>query len=243
MASAEELVRDMDAQGIEVSVALGYGWCDPGLARETNDYLLDAARRFPGRVIPFCSVNPCWGRQAAAEMERCAALGARGVGELHPDTQGFDPGNAATMGPMMEAAQAHGLMVLVHSSEPVGHDYPGKGRTTPEVLLRFIINFPQATIVCAHWGGGLPFYALMPEVRRAMTNVYVDTASSLLLYQSQVWPAVARMLGPDKILFGSDYPLATPGRMLRQVEETLPDAGERQRILHDNAAALLRLRR
>ena len=38
------------------------------------------------------------------------------------------------------------------------------------------------TIIAAHWGGGLPFYALMPEVRDALQNVWFDTAAGHLLY-------------------------------------------------------------
>ena len=79
-----------------------------------------------------------------------------GVGELHPDPQGYDIGDERTMAPLMEAARHLGLIVTTHSSEPVGHTYPGKGATRPESLWRFILAFPDVTIVCAHWGGGLP---------------------------------------------------------------------------------------
>ena len=88
------------------------------------------------------------------EAERCAAAGLRGIGELHPDTQGLDITDAADMGPLMALARSLNLPVLLHCSEPVGHSYPGKGKTTPDKVWRFIENFPDNIIICAHWGGG-----------------------------------------------------------------------------------------
>ena len=90
MATAEELVTAMDEDGVDVSVALGYGWCDHGMAIEANDYLIEAANCHKGRILPFCSVNPLWGDDALREVERCVDLGAIGIGELHPTTQQFD---------------------------------------------------------------------------------------------------------------------------------------------------------
>ena len=121
----------------------------------------------------------------------------------------------------------------------VGHIYQGKGKTRPEVLWRFIQNFQKATIVCAHWGGGLPFYALMPEVKEILTNVYFDTAASPFLYTPDVFQTVADLVGTDKILMGSDCPLLRTRRLIKQVTESrLPEEGK-EAILGGNAARLL----
>jgi len=241
LATAEELVETMDSHGVDTAVALGFGWCDPGVAREANDYILEATRRFPGRLVGFCSVSPRWGQAAVTEVERCARQGARGIGELHPDTQGFDLADPKAMAPVMEVARAYGLVVLTHASEPVGHPYPGKGNTTPQILLGFVERFPDVAIVAAHWGGGLPFYALMPEVAEATANLYFDTAASPFLYRPQVFSIVSQLVGANRILFGSDYPLLQPQRVLRQLEEAMPSLPERQQILEGNAARLLGL--
>ena len=241
MATAEEVVAAMDAAGVDIAVAMGVGWTDPGLAREANDYIVQSVREFPGRLVGFCSVNPAWGADAVVEVERCAAAGLRGIGELHPDTQGFDLGSAQVMAPIMDAARGLELVVLVHSSEPVGHTYPGKGRTTPEKLYRLALNYPDNAIVCAHWGGGLPFYALMPEVAEALRGVYFDTAASPFLYRHEVFSTVAGLIGPDRVLFGTDFPLIKHSRLLRQVEEAHLDAESREKILGGNARTLLGL--
>ena len=219
MASAEDLIRAMDEDGVRRAIAMGMGWTDKGLARESNDYIIEAARRCPDRIIPFCSVNPAWGGDAAAsETDRCARLGARGIGELHPDTQGFDL--AADVRPILEVADEFRLAVTVHSSEPVGHLYPGKGDTTPRELMKLIETsreYPGVKIICAHWGGGLPFYALMPEVRDALANVWFDTAATPFLYSRRVFSVAAALVGTDKILPASDFPLMRFARIRRQI--------------------------
>jgi uncharacterized protein len=241
MATAEDLVQAMDKAGIDKAVVTGMGWTDQELAVEVNDYIIQSVARYPARIIGFCAVNPAWGSIAIEEVGRCAAAGLTGIGELHPDTQRFDLTDRSVMLPLMDAARDLGLPVLIHASEPVGHLYPGKGHTTPDKLYRFIQNFPENVIICAHWGGGLPFYALMPEVPKILKNVYFDTAASPFLYRPQVFAAVTGLVGPDKILFGTDYPLIQHRRLLRQVKNSGLDAEAQKAILGDNAARLLGL--
>ncbi len=241
MATAEALIDAMDRAQVSRAVVLGMGWCDRALATEVNDYIAESVARYPDRLSGFCSVNPAWGDRATLELERCAAAGLRGVGELHPDTQGFDITYKACLAPVMDAARRLGLPVLVHSSEPVGHQYPGKGRTTPEKLYRFIDNFPQDSIICAHWGGGLPFYAMMPEVPKVIQNVYFDMAASPFLYRPEVVTTVAGLVGAEKVLFATDYPLIQHRRLIRQVEESGLDSAAQEAILGGNAARLLGL--
>ena len=240
MATAEELIAAMDEDGVDTSVALGYGWCDPDVARESNDYLLESAERFPGRIVPFCSVHPRWGRAALDEVERCVERGAAGIGELHPTSQRIALGRDRGLAKLMALAAKRELPVVVHGSEPVGHAYPGKGTTHPDALLAFVQRFPETRIVCAHWGGGLPFYALMPEVRASLANVYFDSAASPFLYEPGVFGAVAGTVGIERMLFGSDFPLLRARRVAREAIDGLR-AKDAAQVLGGNAARLLGL--
>ena len=238
MTTAEGLVAAMDEDGVDLSVALGYGWCDRDVAREANDCLLDAAARYPGRIAAFCSVHPGWGEDALREVERCADAGAVGIGELHPTSQGIDLASDESFAPIARFAAERGLLVAVHGSEPVGHIYPGKGSTTPERLLAAAQRFPDVRWVFAHWGGGLPFHALMPEVKEALANTYFDSAASPFLYDARVFDVAVRAVGADRVLFGSDYPLLSASRVMEQARSTL-DAAAAQAVLGGNAARLL----
>ena len=244
MSTAEELIASMDGAGVDVSVMAGIGWTDPELARRCNDYLLEQAARQPKRLVALCGASPAWSESVlAAELERCAAGGARGVGELHPDSQRFDLAVKEATAVLMELARRLGLFVLTHASEPVGHQYAGKGSATPQVLLAFAQSYPQNTIVAAHWGGGLPFYALMPEVAEALSNVYFDTAASPFLYQPRIFKLAPEAVGYGRVLFGSDFPLLAQARVLRQLREAgLPSEAE-DAIAGGNAARLLGIER
>lgn len=241
LATADEVIDAMDQAKVDVAVVMGVGWTDRALAVEANDYIIDSVKRFPTRLIGFCSVNPAWGDDALKEVERCAGEGVKGIGELHPDTQGFDLASRDVMAPLMDVARSLDLVVLTHSSEPVGHVYPGKGKTTPDKLYSFIRHFRQNTIVCAHWGGGLPFYTLMPEVAKDLDNVYYDTAASPYLYKKEIIPAVVGLNGPDRILFGTDFPLIKHRGLLKQIGEAPISPEARANILGGNARELLGL--
>lgn len=239
LTDAEDIVASMDEGGVDRSVILNFGWSSQELCRETNDYILEAAARFPTRLIPFISVHPRGGPSAVEEVRRCAREGARGIGELNPDGQGFDLDDQDTMRPLVEAVLDEGMIFQSHSSEPVGHLYRGKGQTTPDIVYRFVESFPELTTVFCHWGGGLPFYGLMPEVARALKNVYFDTAASPYLYRDEIYSHVAAILGADKIIFGSDYPLLKQGRFVQRIKSLTIREDEKARILGENAARLL----
>ncbi len=241
LASVDDLMDAMDAAEVDAAVAVGIGWQDIELAREANDHLAEAVASSNGRLIGFCAVSPAWGDDAILEVERCAAAGLRGIGELHPDTQGFNIDDASTMAPLMAVAKRLGLPVVAHSSEPVGHAYQGKGTVTPQRLLSFIEAFPDQPIIAAHWGGGLPFYALMPEVNAALSHTYFDTAASPFLYDAQVFSTAAGLVGAGKILFGTDFPLIKHPRLLEQVRQSGLSADDQARITGGNIARLLGL--
>ena len=241
VATAEELIASMDEEGIDISIILNIGWTDHELCLQTNDYIMEAISRYPDRLVGFCAIQPRAGKAAIAEIERCVRGGIRGIGEIRPDIQGFDLGDEAIMNPVIEAARRHGLVLLTHSSEPVGHEYKGKGNITPDILYRFICRFPQLPIVCAHWGGGLPFYALMPEVKTALGNVFFDTAASPFLYRPEIFKHVAEIVGVDKILFGSDYPLMPPSRIIKQLRSLNMGPEAEALILGGNAKRLLNI--
>ncbi len=239
LATAEELVADMDEADIELSVVLNIGWASHELCVRTNDYILDSVSHYPKRLIGFCAIQPGAGDAAIAEIERCARGGAKGIGELRSDVQAFDLTDKTTMKPLVDAALEHDLILLTHSSEPVGHEYSGKGSITPDILYSFVTAFPNLRVVCAHWGGGLPFYALMPEVARGLANVFFDTAATVFLYRPEIFEQVSRIIGSDRILFGTDYPLMHQDRVLAQVQSARLPAKDKARILGDNAQQML----
>jgi predicted TIM-barrel fold metal-dependent hydrolase len=241
IATAEELLASMEEAEVDRSVILGFAWSEQELCREHNEYLLEAAARSGGRLVPFCAIQPRAGDKALAEIERCVRGGACGLGELRPDSQGYSL-DQGTGDILSGAALRHDLVLLFHVSEPVGHAYPGKSGLELDAFYRFVSCHQELTAVGAHWAGGLPFYAIMPEVKEALANVYVDTAATPFLYGPAVYRQVAELVGAERILFGSDYPLISQRRQRQAIEASLgDDESGRRLVLGENACRLLRL--
>ena len=241
LATAEEIIAAMDKDGVDVSVVLNYGWSTLSLCAEVNDYILESVSRYPKRLVGFCSVVPSEDDAALREVERCIKNGARGIGELRLDDHLLKKHSPAVLQPIIDTIIKNNLILLTHASEPVGHQYSGKGTATPDLLYTLITAFPDLKLVCAHWGGGLPFYALMPEVKNALKNVYFDTAASPFLYTPQVYSQVAQLVGADKILFGSDFPLIPQRRFLKEIAALDLPEDAKNKILAGNAKKLLGL--
>jgi predicted TIM-barrel fold metal-dependent hydrolase len=241
LATAEDIIRNMDECGIDRTVILNLSWQSHDLCIRTNDYMLESIDRYPDRLSCFCAVYAPDKDNAIAEIERCAKNGAQGIGEIRPDMPGFDFSNITPLSDIVRALIENKLILLLHASEPVGHIYSGKGTATPELLYPFIATFPDLKIVCAHWGGGLPFYALMPEVADALHNVYFDSAATPFLYRPDIFRLVRDVAGNGKILFGSDYPLLSPLRILSQIESSSLSEYEKTAVIGENAEHLLSL--
>ncbi len=239
--TVEDLLSEMDGSGVDLSVACGFGWSTHELCAMHNDYLLDCVGRYPSRVAALASIQPLAGEQALAEVERCLKAGLKGIGELMPDGQGFRLSELHRIAPLLEYCSWLGFPILTHASEPIGHHYSGKGTATPETVWALVQAFPELKLILGHWGGGYPFYELMPEVRRGSVNVYYDSAASTYLYDPQVFLHIGAIVGFDKILWGSDYPVLRQGRFLNRVRELPMSDSDRDAILGTNAIRWLGL--
>ena len=123
-----ELMAAMDAGGVDRAVVFGFPWQSPELYRRHNDFVMEAVREFPGRLIGFGCFDPL-AAGAAEEAERCLAGGLAGIGELAFYRSGIDDAALDALEPVMEVCRRRGRPVLLHTNEPVGHVLP---RQDPE---------------------------------------------------------------------------------------------------------------
>jgi predicted TIM-barrel fold metal-dependent hydrolase len=107
---------------------------------------------------------------------------------------------------------------MLHANEPVGHDYPGKAEVPLGTLYGLIRAFPENRFILAHWGGGLFVYELLKrEAQEVLSRVAYDTAASPFLYDPAVYVVALGIVGPRRILFGSDFPLISPERYFTEM--------------------------
>lgn len=216
ISGAGNLIETMDDQGIDRSVIFGFPWKSIKTSKIQNDYIMDAVARYPTRLIGLCCLDP-FCKEAQYEVLRCFEGGLSGVGELAFYQAGIDKAALDSLIPVMEACYEKDFPVLIHTNEPVGHIYPGKSPNTLKQIYDLIKKFPENKIVLAHWGGGIFFFNLLKkEVKENLKNVYFDTAASPFLYDDSVYRIAIEIIGVDKILFGTDFPLLKPERYFGQ---------------------------
>ncbi|MBW1785452.1 MAG: amidohydrolase [Deltaproteobacteria bacterium] len=236
---ASELLDAMDRHGIQRAVIFGFPWEGAENYRRNNDYILEAVQRHPDRLTGFCCFSPL-AEDAPREAERCLSAGMSGVGELAVYGKGLSRRTTDALKDVMAVCARFDTPFLLHTNEPVGHAYPGKTPMTLAQIYRFLKAYPDNRIILAHWGGGLFFYALMKkEVRDVLKNVWVDTAASPFLYTPEVYRIAGEIVGFDKILFGSDFPLIPPDRYFREMTASGITPRSIDMIKGLNAAALL----
>lgn len=231
LAGVEELIASMDEAGIDRSVICGFPWNQPDLCSLHNEYLLESASRYPDRLIVFVNLlfsDPDW---SGMELDRAIEGGAKGVGEIAFYCDEMTSQDVHSMRPVLTQMEKQGIPLLLHTNETLGHSYPGKGKTPLDRFYELILFFPKLSIILGHWGGGLPFYELMPEVAKSMVNVYYDTAASPFLYSKKIYAIAREIVGVEKILFGTDFPLISPRRYFKELEESGLSKDDQEKIL------------
>jgi len=238
VATAEDLLASMDGAGVDVSVALGFAWGEHDLCARHNDYLLAAAAKSNGRIVPFSTVNMGDDR-AVDEIERCAAVGAKGLGELRPESQAWDL-NGERGERLASLAREHSLVLLFHVTEVGGHEYPGKEGLQLGAFYRFAFEHPDLAIVGAHLAGGLPF--AMPQSPQVSLTAFADTAARRFLYPETAYRDVIARWSAERLLLGSDFPLISQRTQVGEVRTLVGGEQARSLVLGGNAVRLLGLK-
>ncbi|MDD5448116.1 MAG: amidohydrolase family protein [Actinomycetota bacterium] len=239
MVTYQELIQEMDKSGVNKAIVCGFPWRSLDLCRAHNDYMIEAQKAYPERLFCLAIVHPLAGKACERELERCFGEGLKGVGEISPEAQGFEIDDEQTMGLIVRAVQEADSFLLLHVNEEVGHSYSGKTPTTPKKAYRYLEKFPETKTVLAHWGGGLFFYELMPEVARLTSSVYYDTAASPFLYDSRIYRIALQIAGPGRIVFGTDFPLLRIKRHLDEIKDAQISPENLDAILGKNALCLV----
>jgi predicted TIM-barrel fold metal-dependent hydrolase len=208
-ADCDTLVADMDKAGVSKCVLLGWYWERQETCDLQNAWHLEWIRRHPDRLAGFAAVQPSAGAKAVDSLLRALDLGLVGIGEILPQAQGFTLKDS-TWRTVVEVAASRGAPITLHATDPQAG--PAAGPATPlDDYVGLAREFPEATFILAHWGGGLAFRegAELPQ------NLYFDTAASPLLYDIGVFASAVAKVGASRIIYGSDYPLILYPRTAR----------------------------
>jgi predicted TIM-barrel fold metal-dependent hydrolase len=201
--------------------------------QECNRWMADGMRRFPGRVLGYCYVNPGYGREALDEIRRC--IGDRGfIGiKLYNEHLCTEP----VVFPIVELAIELGVPILHHASHShyFVEDQPhmSDGGHLAELARRY----PEAMLICAHISGGGDWEWTIKAVRHAQ-NVLLDTSGSVT--DEGTVEMAAAVVGADRVVFGCDLSMTAGVGKIRGANLS---AQEKQKILGGNMMRLLRRRK
>ena len=181
-----------------------------------------AERLHPGRGSALPRSHPTFrsrpttlrSARPSTEVDRCAALGAVGIGRADARRSGIrsrrrGAGRAGNVRCPRVRSAGHDPFRPNRSATSI----PEKAPSPPAASTGSPCAFPVLRLICAHWGGGLPFYELMPEVADALRNVYYDTAASLFLYRPAIFSAAVAAVGAKQDPLWHRLPARRPGAL------------------------------
>ena len=196
--------------------------------RQANDYALQMQAIAPETFYPFCYVNPMFPTGSVEEIDRCVGPGRMCGIKLWVARRATDVG----LDPIMDRAIAHDVPVLQHAWEKTTGNL--EGESFPWDVANLADRHPRARIIMAHLNGcglrGLATVAHCP-------NLSIDTSGGDP--ESGMVDAAVRLLGPSRVVFGSDAPIRHFAVQLGKTLGTdLPD-GIKRDILWNNTVRLL----
>jgi uncharacterized protein len=213
-----------------------------GLPALTNDTVAEICRAYPDRFVGFASVDP-HKPDAVEELERAVTeLGMKGL-KLHPQVQAFYP-HDEKFTPLWEKCEEHSLPVVAHVGQTgLGAGVPGGSGIAyeygrPTFMDMVAARHPGLTVIMAHFG--YPWHLEVLASALHKTNVWVDLSAWRPRYVPAEVKRDARGRLSDRTVWGSDYPMLDPGRVLDEFDD-LELGDKAEEILLRNPARLLGL--
>lgn len=213
-----------------------------GRRRIPNEEIAEAALDNKDMMVAFASIDPHKGKMGVREAIRLIQDYKVAGFKFHPTTQGFFPNDELAY-PLYEVIAEAGLPAIFHSGHSgIGTGLPGGGGlklkySNPIHLDDVAADFPNMKIIIAHpsW----PWQDEALSVCLHKHNVYIDLSGWSPKYFPKQLVQYANTQLKDRILFGSDFPLITPERWMKDFETAGFRPEVHQLILKDNAAKLL----
>jgi len=227
----DDMIRVMDAIGIEAACISSFAAIGPDW-EVGNSMVAEAVSQYPQRFIGYGVINPNYPGHIHDELDRCFdVLGLQAI-KLHPVWHDY-PIDGPNYTPVFEYAESHRLTILSHTWG------------NSDFLAGAASSYPNINFVVAHaggWNGKAISSSKLIEYKILATaknygNIYLDLAASLVYFGAL--ERLVKLVGAEKILFGSDFPLHNLGYQLGRVLFAKISRKEKNAILWENAQKLL----
>ncbi|MDA0346506.1 MAG: amidohydrolase family protein [Verrucomicrobia bacterium] len=250
-ATEEQLLNSMDMAEIETVVLLGWYWENHQTCQMHNRFYAKLIKKYPNRLKAFVTVQPQNSDAAIEEISWAIDTGFLGLGEIHPQAQGFSLRDDCWQ-KILNFIKDKSFPINLHVTEPDSKPHPGKIDTPLEDYVQMATSWPDQVVILAHLGGRIPLKQKEIGSVSSLKNIYYDTAATPLLYKPELLKEIAEEVGIAQILFGSDYPLRVFPREQKIPEfsksvQFIRDSGltekDLERVLSSNAKRLFSVRK
>ena len=221
-ADFEEFFAIQQAAGIGLSCGtynLAGAGKDPELLAACNSRVLEIHRAYPEQFYPGVNISPLLPEESCRFIEEFYRAGFRWIGELGYYVMGYEKYSLPGMNMILDLAENLDMTVNLHPSNL-------------DDLEELLSNFPKVRIVIAHpesCGGINNIYKLAQK----HSNMYIDLSGSGLFRMGMLRRGVD-LLGAERILFGTDYPICNPAMNVAGVRFESLTEDEEKLILRDN---------
>jgi len=221
----EDLVKLMNKIGMSHAVIFATDEKDKGATFEApNTRILEISKKFSKQIIGFTRIVPTAGQAAINEFQRCLNLGARGLKLKTSD--GFHVEDSRMILDLIPRTKKH-FPVIMHTAH--------NEHSQPSLWENVIADYPWLNFIMGH--GAKDHYRKCAEVANRNPNAFIETSTLSLHRTAKIY----KITGPDKLLFGSDFPYSHPEIELKKYKLAIPNKKHLKQVLHENAERILGL--
>ena len=215
--TASELIALMDENDIEKAVVCPVEEHITVYNREGNDYILQAVKEHPDRLIGFATVNPWYGDRAVEELRQAIGEGLRGL-KLNSTLQGYFI-NDELVYPLIEIAQELDIPVYFHTATPIF--------SLPLQLADLAGEFPEVRFIMGH-AAASDFWIDAAPAAKMHDNIFIESS---LRSGSAVLRNLVDELGAERLMFGSDTPCSTMAVELAKIDSLELSPANKEMVL------------
>ena len=233
----ESLLARMDTLGIRYAVNSGtmdltFGDFERSYRNDIRFY-----EQSEGRVFSYYAYNPNSVQQCLDMMEKFKDRRVfKGI-KIHPAWHkafGDDPRYEE----VFKYAAENNLPILCHTWS-ISLTNPIQKFSVPSTLTKFALQYPNARLILAHSGGRHDGILEAIALAKSCPNVYCDCAGDI--YLDRFTEVMVTSIGADRLLYGSDFSMMDQRIMLGVVLGADISPADKEKILYQNAAAMLNL--
>jgi len=226
------LLKSMDENGVDMSVIMPVV-TKPTQFESVNTFAAKVNEMYKGRLLSFGGIHPD-SEDYKAELNRIKKLGLPGI-KLHPDYQGVMIDDERYIN-IIRYADELGLIILVHAGIDIG--LPDPVHCPPDKMKKVIDEIKPKKLVLAHMGGWKQWeevYGLL-----AGEDVYFDISFTFGYIKEQMFLAILKKHGCEKIIFATDSPWSHSKKIADKIRNLPIDDSSKEAILSGNAIELLK---